>query len=118
MQLGYENVVEFIELIAVTMLCLGLTVSLARFIYGSLLRQGDNIFQRFRRELGRTLQTALEVLIAADIIETVVVERTLTSLGMLGALVLIRSFLSMALELEITGRWPWQEEQAANSESE
>ena len=65
-------------------------------------------FNDYRRNLGRTLLLALEFLIAADIIGTVAVEQTFTSLGQLGLLVLIRTFLSFSLELEVTGRWPWQ----------
>jgi uncharacterized membrane protein len=55
----------------------------------------------------------LEILVAADIIRTVVLEPTLTNVLVLGLLVLIRTFLSWALILEIEGRWPWQSSRGA-----
>lgn len=65
-------------------------------------------YTAFRQWLGRTILLGLEFLVAADIIDTVTVVPTLTSVAILGAIVLIRTFLSMALALEIEGRWPWQ----------
>ena len=62
----------------------------------------------FRRTLGRSILTGLELLVAADIILTVAVEPTPESVLVLGAIVLIRTFLSFSLEVEIDGRWPWQ----------
>jgi uncharacterized membrane protein len=58
----------------------------------------------------------LEFLIAADIIDTVAVERSVESLGLLAGLVLIRTFLSFALEVDVTGRWPWQRADKAPTE--
>jgi len=62
----------------------------------------------FRRTLGRSILTGLELLVAADIIRTVAVEPTLQSVLVLGLIVLIRTFLSISLQVEIEGRWPWQ----------
>jgi len=64
----------------------------------------------FRRTLGRSILTGLELLVAADIILTVAVEPTPESVMVLGAIVLIRTFLSFSLEVEIDGRWPWQKD--------
>ena len=61
-----------------------------------------------RSNFGRSILLGLEFLIAADIINTVAVRPTLQSVIVLGAIVLIRTFLSFSLELEIDGRWPWQ----------
>ena len=69
-------------------------------------RQGT--YTRFRRQLGRSILLGLELLVAADIIRTVAITPTLDSVLVLGLIVLIRTFLSFSLELEITGRWPWQ----------
>ena len=104
----FETIVDIVEAAAVTLLCLGLTISTGRFLYGAMLGTASTLFRRYRQELGRTLQLALEFLIAADIIETVAVEKSYESLGMLAGLVLIRTFLSFTIELEVTGRWPWQ----------
>ncbi len=59
-------------------------------------------------DIGLALLLGLEVLVAADIIKTVAIEPTFDSLSALGLLVVIRTFLSWALVLEIEGRWPWQ----------
>ena len=108
MQELFETIVTIVELAAVVLLCLGLAVSTGRFLYKAVRGMANNAFRHYRQDLGRSLQLALEFLIAADVIETVAVEKTYTSLGMLAGLVLIRTFLSFALELEVTGRWPWQ----------
>ncbi|MBT8129003.1 MAG: DUF1622 domain-containing protein [Gammaproteobacteria bacterium] len=68
-------------------------------------------YQNFRRQLGRSIILGLEFLIAGDIIRTVIVEPTLDNVIVLGIIVIIRTFLSMTLHLEIEGRWPWQAEQ-------
>ena len=70
------------------------------------------VYTQFRRILGRAILVGLELLVAADIIRTVAVTPTLESVAVLGAIVLIRTFLSFSLELEITGRWPWQKKPA------
>jgi uncharacterized membrane protein len=65
-------------------------------------------YQGYRANLGRGILLGLEFLIAADIIGTVAVEPTLQNLGVLAIIVVIRTFLSFTLEVEIQGRWPWQ----------
>jgi uncharacterized membrane protein len=113
----FEVIVVYVETAAVTMLFLGLAISTGRFLFGVARGLAETAYRKYRRELGRTLQLTLEFLIAADIIDTVAVEKTYTSLGMLGGLVLIRTFLSFALELEVTGRWPWQGREGAAAEN-
>jgi len=70
--------------------------------------KGGNLYLLFRQDLGKSILLGLEFLIAGDIIRTVVVDTTLVNVLILGLIVLIRTFLSMALQLEIEGRWPWQ----------
>ena len=65
-------------------------------------------YDRFRANLGRGILLGLELLVAADIIGTVAVTPSFENLGVLAAIVLIRTFLSVSLEVEIEGRWPWQ----------
>jgi uncharacterized membrane protein len=77
------------------------------------IRRQHPVYTQFRRLLGRAILLGLELLVAADIIRTVAVTPTLESVAVLGAIVLIRTFLSFSLELEITGRWPWQKAPAA-----
>jgi uncharacterized membrane protein len=73
-----------------------------------LLRKDAETYSKFREQLGRSILLGLEFLVAADIIKTVAVTPTAQSVGVLAGIVLIRTFLSWSLELEITGRWPWQ----------
>lgn len=75
----------------------------------------SQVYNRYRQQLGRSILLGLELLVAADIIRTVAVTPTLGSIAVLGGIVLIRTFLSFTLELEITGRWPWQKAPALAS---
>jgi len=70
--------------------------------------RGADAYRAYRQDLGRAILLGLEFLVAGDIIRTVAVSPTLESVATLGLIVLIRTFLSMALELELEGRWPWQ----------
>ena len=69
---------------------------------------GLDRYSALRQDLGRAILLGLELLVAGDIIRTVAVSPTLDNMAVLGAIVLIRTFLSFSLELEITGRWPWE----------
>lgn len=66
-------------------------------------------YQRYRQWLGRAILLGLEFLIAGDIIRTVAVSPTFSSIGVLALIVLVRTFLSLELEMEVTGHWPWQQ---------
>jgi uncharacterized membrane protein len=66
------------------------------------------IFRSFRNRLGRAIILGLELLVAADILRTISTEPTLQQVVVLGLVVLIRTFLSFSLEIELEGRWPWQ----------
>ncbi|MFP3873551.1 MAG: DUF1622 domain-containing protein [Thiohalophilus sp.] len=68
----------------------------------------EPIFQQLRQRVGSGILLGLEFLIAADIIHTVAVDLTFYSVGVLAVVVLVRTFLSFTLEVELTGRWPWQ----------
>ena len=70
-------------------------------------------YDRYRIRIGRSLLLGLELLVAADIVKTIAIELTFTSLGLLAGLVLVRTFLSWTLVLEIEGRWPWARELVA-----
>jgi uncharacterized membrane protein len=74
-------------------------------------------FDAYKIRIGRSLLLGLEVLVAADIVKTVALDLTPLSLALLGGLVVVRTFLSWTLVLEIEGRWPWQREPSAISET-
>jgi uncharacterized membrane protein len=73
-----------------------------------LFRRESDVYRRFRQQLGQAILLGLELLVAGDIVRTVAASPTLTSVAILAAIVLIRTFLSFSLEVETTGRWPWQ----------
>jgi uncharacterized membrane protein len=77
-------------------------------------KQFDETIHQMRQQLGRGILLGLEFLVAADIIHTVAVELTVTTVGVLAIIVLIRTFLSFTMELELTGRWPWQQRARPN----
>jgi uncharacterized membrane protein len=96
-----------LDLVGVLIVALGSLLSVARFLRGRPL--GFSQSYRLRREdVGRAILLGLEFLIAGDIIRSVVVDPTLLNVVTLGLIVLIRTFLSMTLQLEVEGCWPWQ----------
>lgn len=102
--------VTALEAAAVIVLLAGVLMAAGRYAVGRLQKGAapQAAYGILRQGIGRTLLLALELLVAADIVYTVVVEPTLDHLGGLGLLVLIRTFLSFSLEVELEGRWPWQ----------
>ena len=77
--------------------------------YHSVHRRLDQgLYDQYKIHIGRSLLLGLEVLVAADIVKTIAIELTFTSLGLLAGLVVVRTFLSWTLVLEIEGRGPWQ----------
>lgn len=101
-----QSVARAIEICGLAVLVIGGVVSLYRFAR-SLLTNGD-AYAGLRRDLGRSILLGLEFLVAGDIISTITIEPTINSVAVLGLIVLIRTFLSFSLEVEINGRWPWQ----------
>ena len=106
-----ETVGRVIDGIGVAAIVIGIVAATIMAAWRLSTRQPD-VYRQFRRFLGRSILLGLEILVAADIIRTVAVTPTLKSVGVLAAIVLIRTFLSWSLELEITGRWPWQKARA------
>ena len=106
-----ETVGEAVDAAGVIAIVVGAVIATI-IAAGALLRRRaeDDVYHRYRKRLGRSILLGLELLVAADIIRTVAVSPTFESVGVLGLIVLIRTFLSFSLELEITGRWPWQKE--------
>ena len=108
-----QNFTQIVELIGkvidgsgVAVIVVGLSVAAVR----ALLRPRGtaDLYRQVRQDIGRSILLGLEFLVAADIIRTVAVTPTLRGVLVLGIIVLIRTFLSMALEVELEGRWPWQ----------
>lgn len=103
-----------IEVLAVATILFAVLYSFGRYLVRASLRPGTGEgYEQLKISLGRALLLGLEILVAADIVRTVALELTLESIAVLGLLVLIRTFLSWALVVELEGRWPWQRSPAA-----
>jgi len=107
-----EVIGTLVDAAGVTVIVVGATIA-ALDILVRLTRHEAGLYRRFRQSLGQTILLGLELLVAGDIIRTVAASPSLMSVAVLAAIVLIRTFLSWSLELEITGRWPWQKLAAA-----
>src|SRR5512137_958367 len=107
-----EIAIRAIEGLAVAIIALSVLVFSLRFAYYVLARRGRSAeaFTQYKHGLGKALLLALELLVAADVVWTVVLAFTLSNVVALGVLVLVRTFLSWSLVVEIEGRWPWQPE--------
>lgn len=102
-----ESVGQVVDAAGVGAIVVG-AIAATIFALSRLIRRRQPVYRAYRRFLGRSILLGLELLVAADIIRTVAVTPTLQSVAVLAVIVLIRSFLSFSLELEITGSWPWQ----------
>lgn len=94
-----------LEAVGVAVIVAGTAAVLVRYV--AECRHAD-AYRALRRRLGRVILVGLEVLVAGDIVRTVAIEPTMRSVGLLAAIVAIRTFLSTAIEVEIDGRWPWR----------
>jgi len=104
-----EDAGKIVDLAGVGVIIGGILLVTVYFAYS--LTRGSTLteaYERYRRGIGRALLLGLEVLVAADIIRTVAIAPTFTSVGVLALIVVVRTFLSWSLELELSGRWPWQ----------
>ena len=97
-----------IETVGVLVVIVGSCTSTVVFIRSFRQLSEGIAYQTYRRQLGRSIILGLEFLIAGDIIRTVVVADSLENVAVLGMIILIRTFLSVTLHVEVEGRWPWQ----------
>lgn len=108
-----EDAGKSVDLAGVAVIIGGIVLVTVYFAY-SLTRGGTvgEAYERYRRGIGRALLLGLEVLVAADIIRTVAIAPSFESVGVLALIVVVRTFLSWSLELELSGRWPCQRPEA------
>jgi uncharacterized membrane protein len=105
------------EIAGIIVLVIGSMLAFGRYVVTLIrFRDGPRAFRGLRLYLGRSIILGLELLIAADIIHSVAIEPTFASVGVLGLIVLVRTFLSWSLEVEINGEWPWQRSRFHKSE--
>ncbi len=100
---------ESLEALGIGIIILGIIWALIRYLARKL-----QSYDVLRKEIGKAILLGLEILVGADIIATVVTEPTMDKVVILGIIVLIRTFLSFSLEVEIDGSWPWQKQRKTN----
>ena len=108
-----ERVVQGFEIAGVSILVVGSLLALVRAVV-NLRRAAPAAYQRARQDVGRAILLGLEVLIIADILLTITVEQTVQSALTLGLIVLVRTFLSFSLEVELQGTLPWRRSSTAS----
>ena len=112
----YNDVIEKIGMAidgaGVVVIVTGGAIAFATAANGRFRRE-TGVYQRLRQQLGQTILLGLELLVAGDIVRTIAASPSLTSVAILAAIVLIRTFLSFSLQVEVTGRWPWQTRETA-----
>ena len=103
-----EQVVHGFEVVGVGILVAGSVAALVGYLIATARGQHEGAFERVRQGVGRAILLGLEVLIIADIVLTITVEATVQSALTLGLVVLVRTFLSFSLEIELDGVLPWR----------
>ena len=126
----FKQAAEWVSLAVDTTGALVIVVGLAWALWGFATRRHapeatgvrpgspeETRYRRLRQDVGRGILLGLEFMVAGDIIRTVAVEPTVNGLIVLAGIVLIRTFLSLSLEVELEGRWPWQPRPAATQDA-
>ncbi len=103
-----EPVARLLEIAGVAAILIASLVATWRYVAAVRRREGKKAYEQYRANLGRGILLGLEFLVGADIISTVTAPLTWESVGLLGAIVLIRTLLSFSLETEIEGVAPWR----------
>jgi uncharacterized membrane protein len=96
-----------LEFFGVGVILVGVLIATVGYVRDVFSTEQREAYERYRANLGRGILLGLEILIGADIIATIIAPLTWESVGLLGLIVLIRTFLSFSLEAEIDGQWPW-----------
>jgi uncharacterized membrane protein len=102
-----EIAAQGIEALAVAIIVIAILHGSMQFLL-NVTNNPDGAYERYKNHLGKGLLLGLEFLVAADVVRTVVLEPTLQNVMILGLLVVIRTFLSWSLVVEIEGNWPWR----------
>lgn len=103
-----DTLAKLLELAGAAIILGGVALASARFVVDGSRTDWSDAYQRCRAGLGRGILLGLELLVGADIISTITAPLTFASVGLLGAIIAIRTFLSFSLETEIEGCWPWR----------
>jgi uncharacterized membrane protein len=102
-----ELAADGIEGLAVFIIVMAMVYGTVRYLI-EFARRAEDSYENYRRQLAQALLLGLELLVAADVIRTVTLDPTMQNVLILAVLVLVRTFLSWSLVVEMKGRWPWQ----------
>ena len=105
------------QVVGIAVLVIGALLAFVVYLKASRRRDTPTAYSDLRRDLGKAILVGLELLVAADIISSVAINPTFATVGVLGLIVLIRTFLSWSLEVEVNGRWPWQSSRSPNEDA-
>ncbi len=108
-----EHAVQAFEIVGVAILAIGSVVALAGAARTFVGGEPTAAYERARHGVGRSILLGLEILIIADIVQTITIDPTLESAATLAVVVLVRTFLSFSLEVELDGVLPWRKKRAA-----
>jgi uncharacterized membrane protein len=97
-----------VDVAGILIIVVGVVAASVVFVRRTNRGRSPEAYSLYRRSLGRAILVGLEFLVAGDIIRTVAISPTFRSVGVLGGIVVIRTFLSVALQVETEARWPWQ----------
>ncbi|MEU8264630.1 DUF1622 domain-containing protein [Micromonospora sp. NPDC048999] len=104
-----QQIGAFLDLAGVLVIAVGVITATVVFALGWWrTRQLVDVYRSYRQGVGRAILLGLEFLVGGDIIRSVAVSPTFISVGVLALIVLVRTFLSFSLEVELDGRWPWR----------
>ncbi|MDP9810056.1 putative membrane protein [Rhizobium tibeticum] len=106
-----EPLASLLEFFGVVVIVIGVILATTGYVRDVASQRRETAYSRYRANLGRGILLGLEILIGADIIATIISPLTWESVGLLGLIVLIRTFLSFSLEAEIDGQWPWRRQE-------
>ncbi len=110
-----DGVTRGFEVVGVIVLVIGFLAGVVRALHAYATGHAEASYAVMRRYFGRSILLGLEILVAADLIRTVAVDPTWQNVVVLGLIVLIRTFLSFSLEVEMDGVWPWRRRQPGRS---
>lgn len=105
---GLAELAQILEICGAGFLVLGFLIDTVRWFQRTRQEGAFPALNRYRQSLGRSVLIGLEILVAATIIKTITVEPTIEGMGLLAAMVVVRTMLGWTTALEISGRWPWQ----------
>ena len=105
------------QVVGIAVLVIGALLAFVMYLKALHRRDTPMAYSDLRRDLGKAILVGLELLVAADIISSVAINPTFATVGLLGLIVLIRTFLSWSLEVEVNGRWPWQSSRSSKEDA-